>query len=320
MMELEQLQNELVDACAWGEEDRARALLPRLGSGPRRIRAALESMLAAPDALVRQAAVFGLGELGGTASARRLEQQLALEEARGDHDGESVAEAITQTLGRIDEAGTRAALVRRLRRLVSRQAELSEVNAVAHALWRKRHPDLLPAVREAVQRLTPPFLNSLHGLLLLLEKSPEELRSWALEPSTPVEHKTEVLTVLEEEVPDALIPTLPSFISTAQALVESAVGQKNAASYYCERLFVTLLLHRERLLPALPEEARSTLRIVARSLVPARAPNCSFRAALVLQYVGLPEDAALIEAHRPEDAIGARSFDDIARSLRQGRS
>jgi hypothetical protein len=273
-------------------------------------------MLEVSDALVRQAAVFGLGELGGAAVAKRLEQQLALEEARGDYDGDSVADAITRTLGRIEEAGARATLVRRLERLIARKADLSDVNAVAQALWRKRHPELLPAVRKAMDQLAPPFLNCLHGLLLLLEKSPEELRSWLRAPSTPVEHKTEVLTVLEVEVPDALICTLPSFISTAHTLVEEAVSQNNQAAYYCERLFVTLLLHREHLLPALPEEARSELRTVARSLVPAVSPNCSFRAAVLLQYIGNHEDAAVIDANRPEDSVGAEAFDAIARALR----
>lgn len=311
-----QVQEELVDALKWGEEDRARALLSQLGAGPRKIRAVLESMLASSDALVRHAAVFGLGELGGAAIVRRLERQLALEEARGDYDGDSVADAITRTMGHIEEAGARATLVRRLERLIAQKADLSDVNAVAHALWRKRHPELLPAVRKAMDQLAPPFLNSLHGLLLLLEKSPEELRSWVRDQSIPVEHKTEVLTVLEEEVPDPLISTLPSFISTAHALVESALSQGKEAAYYCERLFVMLLLHREHLLPALSEEARSELRTVARSLVPAVSPNCSFRAAVLLQYIGRPEDAAIIEANRPEDSVGAEAFDAIARALR----
>jgi hypothetical protein len=314
--DIARVQEELVDAFKWGEEERARALLSQLGAGPRKRRAVLESMLEAPDILVRQAAVFGLGELGGAAVARRLEQQLALEEARGDYDGESVADAITRTLGRIEEVSVRATLVRRLERLSARKADLSDVNAVAHALWRKRHPELLPAIRKALEQLAPPILNSLHGLLLLLEKSPEELCSWVRAPSTPVEHKTEVLTVLEAEVPDALVSTLPSFISAAHALVEEALSQDKEAAFYCERLFVMLLLHREQLLPALPEEVRSELRTVARSLVPAASPNCSFRAAVLLQYIGQPEDAEVIEANRPEDSIGADAFDAIARALR----
>jgi hypothetical protein len=36
----------------------------------------------------------------------------------------------------------------------------------------------------------------------------------------------------------------------------------------------------------------------------------------LLQYIGHPEDAAVIEANRPEDSVGARAFDDIARALR----
>jgi len=310
------VQDELVDAHRWGDEARARALLPQLGAGPRQVRAVLESLLTAPDALVRQAAVWGLGELGGAASARRLEQQLALEEARGDYDGASVADAITQALGRIEEASARATLVRRLERLVAQGAELSDVNAVARALWLRRHPELLPSVRKALEQLAPPSLNSLHGLLLLLEKSPEELRTWASEPSVPVEHKTEVLTVLEAEVPDALVSTLPSFISAAHALIEPAVSQDDEATYYCEQLFSFLLVHREKILPALPEEACSELRIVALSLVPAISPNCSFRAALLLQFIGRPEDAAVIEAHRPEDPTGAKAFDEAAQVLR----
>jgi hypothetical protein len=46
------------------------------------------------------------------------------------------------------------------------------------------------------------------------------------------------------------------------------------------------------------------------------ALNCSLRAAVVLKLVGLPEDAALIEAHRPAEPILAKVFDDAARALR----
>ena len=46
---------------------------------------------------------------------------MATEEARGDHDGESVLEVITQVLGRIKEAEARTSLIRRLKRLASRQ-------------------------------------------------------------------------------------------------------------------------------------------------------------------------------------------------------
>jgi hypothetical protein len=274
-------------------------------------------MLVAPDILVRQAAAFGLGELGGPASTRLLEQQLVLEETRGDADGASVAEAITQALGRIKEVSARAPLVRRLRHLTVRKADLAEVNAVARALWRKRHPELLAAVRKALEQRPLPSPNALHGLLVLLEKSPQELRQWAHEPSVPVEHKTAVLTVLEEEVPDAWTSTLPAFISTAHALLTPAVSQDGEAANFCERLFILLMLHQEQLLATLAEEACAQLRTVARRLVSARSLNCSFQAALLLRFVGKPEDVAILEAHRPEDPVGARAFDEVAQTLRR---
>jgi hypothetical protein len=276
-------------------------------------------MLSAPEALVRHAAVFGLGELGGVSSARRLEQQLALEEARGDHDGASVADAITQALGRIEEERARAPLVRRLERLVARRADLADVNALARSLWRRRHPDLIPAVRDALEQLATTAPSSLHGLLLLLEKSPEALAAWARDPAVPMEHKTEVLTVLEEEVPEAWVSTLPAFISAAQARAEPAVTKDAEDAYYCERLLILFLLHPEHLLPTLPEEARAELRTLARGLVPALSPNCSFQAMALLRHIGGPEDAAVIEAHRPEDPVGARAFDEAAAALRSLR-
>ncbi|HSP81749.1 MAG TPA: hypothetical protein VLQ93_24735 [Myxococcaceae bacterium] len=190
------------------------------------------------------------------------------------------------------------------------------MSALAHALWRRRHPELLPVVRETLELLTPPASMSLHGLLLLLEKSPEELRAWLRDASVPVNHKTGVLVVLDAEVPDEWVSTLPAFISTAHEQVETAERQRGEASYYCERLFSLLLLHRERLLPLLLDEARSELRTVARRLVVAPSLNCSSRAAALLPYVGQPEDAALIEAHRPAEPILARVFDDAARALR----
>jgi hypothetical protein len=64
----------------------------------------------------------------------------------------------------------------------------------------------------------------------------------------------------------------------------------------------------------LPREARSELRDVARSLVV--APNNSLRAALILQLVGSPDDAVLLDAHRPDEPILAKVFDDAARALR----
>jgi len=317
--EEERVREELVEALRLGDEARARALVPRLGTRLQQVRGALEAMLAVPDVRVRQAAVFGLGELGGAASTRLLEQQLAVEEARGDYDGASVAEVITQTLGRIKDTGARAGLVRRLERVVAGKPSLADVNAVACALWRRRHPDLLPAVQRSLRKLAAPTQGYLRGLLVLLEKSPEELGAWVRDPSVSVEHKTDVLTVLEEEVPDALLTTLPSFIRMAQALVEPAVSQDGAAAYYCECLFSLLLLHEARLLPALTDEARSTLRAIARMLVAALSPNCSIRAAALLQFVGRPEDVTVIEANRPVDPIGAKAFDDVARALRHPR-
>jgi HEAT repeat protein len=307
-------QEELVEACKYGDEARARALVAQPGA--RKARDLLEDMLASPDALARQAAAWGLGELGGAASARRLEQQLALEEAREDHDGASVVEAITQALGCIEDASSRASLVRRLRRLTTGRPDLANVNTMARALWRRRHPDLRPVVRQTLEQLALPPPTSLHGLLLLLEKSPEELRAWAKDMSVPVEYKTEVLTVLAEEIPDALLPTLPSFISAAHALLETAVSQQGTASYYCEDLLSLLLLHKERVLPSLPREAHSELRAMARRLVAGVSLNGSLRAAVLLEHVGRPEDAAIIEAHRPAEPVLAKVFNDAAQALR----
>jgi uncharacterized protein YjeT (DUF2065 family) len=314
--DLQQLVDELVETCAWGDEARARALVSRLGTQPRKAKTLLEAMLKAPDAQVRQAAAFALGELGGTASVRLLEQQLALEETRDAHDGESVVEAITQALGRIKESGARATLLRRLERMSAGKPELGDVNTMARALWRRRHPDLLPSVRHALEQLAPLSMNSLRGVLLLLEKSPEELRAWVRAPSVPVEHKTEVLTVLDEELPDELLPLIPSLVSVASTLADTAVKQQGAAAYYCERLLLLLLSHKERIFSALPTEARSEMHAVARKLVASVAPNCAGRATLLLRAIGQPEDAALIEAHRPADPMLARSFDEAAQALR----
>jgi hypothetical protein len=309
-----QWRQELVDACRFGDEARAGTLVTQLGT--RKARPLLEEMLTHPDGLVRQAAAFGLGTLGGTASARRLEQQLAIEEARGDADGESVVETITQALGRITESGARTTLIRRLERLVAGKPDPGDVSALAHALWRKRHPDLLPSVRRGLERLDPLVSRPLHGLLMLLEKSPEELRQWALDPAIPVGHKTGVLTVLEEELPEPLVSALPSFISVAHSLSGTAARQQGEASYYCDRLLILLLLHEERVLPALPPESRAELRALARTLVAATALNCALRAASLLKFVGQPEDADIIEAHRPAEPVLAKVFDDAARALR----
>jgi hypothetical protein len=57
----------LIDAFKFGEEDRARLLVSQLGEGPEQIRTVLEAMLEDSHGIARQAAVFGLGELGGAA-------------------------------------------------------------------------------------------------------------------------------------------------------------------------------------------------------------------------------------------------------------
>lgn len=310
-------QDELLDAVKQGDEARAQALVSRLAAQPRQARAVLEGMLADPRALMRQAAAFGLGVLGGAASVRLLEQRLAIEEARGDYDGDSVAEEITRVLGHIEEASARTSLVRKLEGMAAGKTEPVDVDVLAGALWKRRHSDLLPPVRRSLERLSPPASSILRGLLTLLEKTPEELGSWAREPAVPLEQKTEVITLLDDELPDALVPILPSFISAASARVESAVSQDGEASQYCDRLFSLLLENAERVLPRLPEEARSELRQLARRLVASVALDCSLRAAVVLELVGQPEDAALLEAHRPAEPILARVFDDAARALRE---
>jgi hypothetical protein len=311
-----QWRNELVEAFNEGDEARARALISQLGA--RKARPLLEDMLEDPGALVRQVAAFGLGELGGAASARRLERQLALEEARGDYDGAAVVEALTQALGRVQGASARTSLTRRLERLVADgRPEPADLNDVACALWRKRHPDLIPVVRQGLEQLTLPAPTALHGLFVLLEKSPEELRAWAADSSVPVELKGEVLTVLTEEIPEALVSTLPAFISSARPLVDTAVKHKGAASSYYVDLFSLLLLRPERLLPRLPEAVRSELRDLARRLVMATSSlKCSLQAAVLLKHLGHPEDAALLEAHRPAEPALAKVFDDAAQVLR----
>ncbi|MFY0565214.1 HEAT repeat domain-containing protein [Archangium lansingense] len=311
-----QLRNELIEAFNEGDEARAHAQVSQLGA--RKARPLLEAMLEDPDAATRQAAAFGLGELGGAASIRRLEQQLALEEARGEHDGAAVVEALTQALGRIKGASARTSLVRRLKRLVADSSpDPADLNDVVCALWRKRHPDLIPVVRQVLEKIAPPASPILHGLLVLLEKSPEQLRDWAADSSIPIELKGQVLTVLTEEIPEVLVSTLPAFISSAWPLVDTAVKYRGAASSYCVDLFSLLLLRPEQLLPMLPEADRARLRDMARRLLAATsALKCALQAAVLLKYLGRPEDAALLEAHRPADPTLAKVFDDAALVLR----
>jgi hypothetical protein len=311
-----QWRNGFLQAFSEGDEARARAQVSQLGA--RKARPVLEAMLEDLDAVVRQAAAFGLGELGAAASARRLEHQLALEEARGDHDGAAVVEALTQALGRIKGASARTSLIRRLERLVATgRPEPADLNDVACALWRKRHPDLIPVVRQGLEKLEHPAPTALHGLRVLLEKSPEELRAWTSDDSVPIELKGQVLTVLTEEIPEALVSTLPAFISSAWTLVDTAVKHKGVASGYCVDLFSLLLLRPEWLLPSLPEESLAKLRDMARRLIAATSSlKCSLQAAVLLKHLGHPEDAALLEAHRPADPGLAKVFDDAALVLR----
>ena len=315
-VDLARIQEELVQEFRWGNEDRVRELLGHLGSGPRQVRAVLETMLKDAGSLVRQAATFCLGELGGAASAKRLEQQLAIEEARGDYGGEAVVEDIIRALGRIRGTNARASLVRRLERLASSKPDIADVNDLARALWRQRHPDLIPVVRRNLETRSLPEPNDLHGLLVLLERSPEALDAWARDPSIPIENKTQVLVVLEEDVPDTLKPILPAFIATADTVREQAQLQDGDAEYFCERLFSLLLGDRERLIVALPEEPRARLRAVARRLITATFPNASVSAAVVLELIGRPEDAEFLEAHSPEYPTLAKVFHDAAKTLR----
>ncbi|MBN1208673.1 MAG: hypothetical protein JXB05_27680 [Myxococcaceae bacterium] len=310
------IQGELIDAFKWGEETRARELVFQLDDEPSGVRAELAAMLNDPYGLARQAAAFGLGELGGAASVSLLEKQFAIEEARGDYDGEAVVEDIVQALGRIDEPDARASLVRRLERLAAGEPESADVSVLARALWRRRHPDLIPAVRQGLEQISLPAPNGLHGLQMLLEKSPEELSAWARDPVVPVAYKTKVLVLFEEELPDMWVSTVPAFIFAAQTSCEQAVREGGDAAYYCERLLTLLMLRRERLLDALPEEVRSEVRALALRLVAARKLNCAVRAAAMLQFVGRPEDAAVIEAHRPAHPDLAKDFDEFAQAVR----
>jgi hypothetical protein len=279
-------------------------------------RAELEALLEDSYGLARQAAAFGLGELGGEASVRRLDQQLLIEEERGDYDGEAVVEAAVEALGRIDEPSARESLVRRLERMVGRNPERSDLYVLARMLWRRRHASLISAVRRSLEHGSLPQPNGLGGLLVLLEKSPEELAEWARDPAVPVERKTEVLVVLGEDLPDTWAALLPAFISAAQDVRAQALSQKGEAAHYCDRLFALLLLHRERMLGILPSAVRAELRALARGLVGAADLTCASRAASLLKFVGRPEDAAIIEAHRPAHPDLARDFDEIAEAVR----
>lgn len=314
----EKWRSELVDAFHWGEQDRVRTLVVTLREvQPRRVQSVLEQMLQSPDGKVRQAAAFGLGELGGPSNARRLEQQLLLEESRGEHDASSVVQVITQTLSQLKNSSARTALVRRLTRLAAGSPEGADVDDLTYALWRKRHPELLPAVRGALERMAPPASEGLRALLRLLESSPEELRVWIEDESVPVEQKTKVLTVLDEEVPDELVPLLPSFIFLARSILEVASTRKGQERRFCDRLFTLLLLHRERLLPALVPQARAVLREVALRMAVAPETVRIIKAATLLEYVGQREDAQLLAEHKPQDEVLGRVYEEAIEVLRK---
>jgi hypothetical protein len=308
-------REELVRAFKDGDEAQARLWVARLGAGPRQVRQVLESMLEEPLGLARQAAAFGLGVLGGEASVRRLEQQLAIEEARGDADGEAAVEDIVRALGHIQEGGARLSLLRKLERLVAGTPERSEVYALARALWRRRHPELLPGVRRSAEQLTLPAPHGLHGLLRLLEKTPEELGVWARDPEVSVEEKTRVLALLEEDLPEAWLPVLTDFLAVAQSWEEPVLRQRREATYYVESLFSVMLMEEGRI-SALPAAVRKGLRDVARRLIVATAPHPSLRAAVFLKHCGHREDAAFLDAHCPSDATFAQVFRNAARILR----
>jgi hypothetical protein len=205
-----------------------------------------------------------------------------------------------------------------LERLAADSPTLPEVNELAAALWKHRHPEFIPVVRHSLEMIPLPAPHGLHGLLTLLEHSPEALAVWAGSPAVPLGHKIRVLVVLEEDVPDSLMLTLPAFIAVAENLREQALGSSSDAAVYCQRLFSLLLLHRERSITSLPEEARSALRSVARSLVTAASMSSALPAAVILKLVGRAEDIALLEKHRPADDPGfAKVFEDAAQSLRK---
>lgn len=314
--DIARLQEELVDAFEWCEEDRARKLVARLAEQPRQARAVLEEMLQSEDASVRRAAVFGLGELGGKASTRRLQEQMAIEEARHDYDGESVLEVITQALGGIKGTEARASLIRRLKRLLAGKPSKSDLGDVAYALWRQRHPELIPAIRSALQQISEDDAWALRALLHLLQTSPEALFAWARDASVPPALKADVLVILDHELPNDLLPLMSAFIAAANALPESAVSQDGDGSNFCDRLFTTFLAHKERVLPTLSAAARSGLHELARKGVASHDPSCALRAAVVRGLVGRPEDAPLLEAHRPREPIFAKVFDNAAQALR----
>ncbi|WP_163871000.1 hypothetical protein [Myxococcus eversor] len=306
----EMAADELIEAFHQGDESRAREAVSRLGSDAE---SWLARSLESPDARLRRAAVFGFGVLGGDSNLRRLERQLVIEEARADLDGKSVAEVVTQALGELHEAEARGSLTRRLERLTRGAPGASELYTLAHALWKRRHPELLPVVEQALRKLTPSVSGPLQGLHVLLSKSPESLREWAGDASVALADKTQVLAILEADLPEAWLPSLSAFIPSSPS--DSSASERE----YAECLLAVLLAHRERLLPNLPDNARTRLRVLSLGLLGSQDPDLSLRSAILLQSVGRPEDVAAIEAHRPQDSVGARVFDDAAHALHSSK-
>ena len=178
---------------------------------------------------------------------------------------------------------------------------------------------MVPIVRRSLGQLTLAEPHGLSGLVVLLEKGPDELNAWARDQTVPLGLKARALAVLEEEVPPEWLPALLGFIGAAQALSEESVRQERETRAYCERLFSLLLGQRERLLAPLSEETRSVLRSVALKLITATQPNSSVRAAVMLKVVGLREDAIFLETHRPADSTCAKVYNEAIGVLRGSR-
>jgi len=307
----------LVDAFEWGDDERLEELISQLAGQPRRASKVLDEMLSSPDARERSPAVFALGRLGGTRSLRRIEEQLAVEEAREDYDGSAVIEVITEALGHIKEAASRATLVRRFRRLLSGRPGETDVNDLCYALWRKRHPELISVVKSGLERFPAGSFPALDALLRLLETPIEALVAWSLDASVPLTPKRKVLTLLDEEFPRDFVPVLAALISAAEALKDAPVTQRRGeAASFCDRLFITTMLHRQWLLSALPVAAHQALRAVARRCVASLDPSCALQAALMLAYIGELKDMSLIEAHFPEDTSLVTTYQEAVQLLR----
>jgi len=307
----------LRDAFRFGEDKRLDEFVSQLSASPRLANKLLDEMLSSPDASERSPAAFVLGKLGGARSLRRLKEQLAIEEAREDYDGSSVIEVITAALGHLKEAGSRSVLVRRFQRLLSGTPQEIDVNDLCYALWRKRHPELIPILRSAMEHFPAGRFPALDALLRLIETPPEKLVPWVMDPSVPLLPKRKLLTILDEELPRDFVPVMVALISVADSLGDAPVTQRRGdAPDYCERLFITLMLHSDWVLSALPEATRATLLAVSRRCVASINPSCALRAVWTLAYVGGLEDIPLIQAHFPESPIISEAYEEALQLLR----